>query len=45
MVGGGLEPSMLAKEHADVRVGQFIARLRAVLVGTVVDQGIRALSE
>ena len=30
---------------AGVRGGQFIARLRALLAGTVVDQGIRTLSE
>ena len=28
-----------------VRGGQFIARLRALLAGAVVDQGIRTLSE
>ena len=38
------------KEHpangaAGVRGGRFIARLRALLAGTVVDQGIRKLSE
>ena len=30
---------------AGVRGGQFVARLRALLAGTVVDQGIRTLSE
>ena len=36
---------MLAEKKKEVRGGQFIARLRAILAGTVVDQGIRTLSE
>ena len=38
------EPSVLAKGQASVRGGQFIAHLRALLAGRVVDQGIRTLS-
>ena len=42
MEDGGGHP---ANEAAGVRGGQFIARLRALLAGAVVDQGIRTLSE
>ena len=43
VVGAGSQHPV--NEAAGVRGGQFIARLRALLARTVVDQGIRTLSE